>query len=424
MKKKVILVVIDGLGDRPTKQLHNKTPLEDAYTPNLDFLAKNGKTGLMYPVDKKIAPESDIAMMALLGYDPKKYSTNRGPLEAHGMGIDLKEGYLALRANFATVKNGRIIDRRVGRTLTTEEGEKLAKELNDKLKETKSPFLQHQAFFKFLHSTEHRGVLIVKGRFSDKISNVDPAYKKVKNLTSAIKTRKFFLQESKSLDNGLLSKYSSDVVNEFVHESYEILSKSSVNKMRIKKRLLPANVVLLRDAGIRLPHFKNKLNNWAAIVGMPMEAGLCKLAGMKILDYKYPNIKNKDVYSHLYESLETSIKYSNLYLKKYWNKYSGFYIHLKETDTCGHDNRPREKKKMIEMIDKELLANIPRDAVICVTADHSTPCRLGVHSSDPVPVLVYGAGKDKIEKFSEKSCRKGSLRVKYSKDIMKFLKYL
>lgn len=422
MKKKVIFVVIDGLGDRPNKKLKNKTPLEAAHTPNLDFLAKNSRTGLVYPVDKKIAPESDIAIMALLGYDPKKYSTNRGPLEAYGMGLDFKEGYLALRANFATVKDGRIVDRRVGRTLTTEEGEKLTDELNSKLKETKSPFLQHPAFFKFSHSTEHRGVLIVKGKFSDKITNVDPAYKKVKNLTNASRQRKFFLQEAEALDNNLLSKYSADVVNDFVHESYEILSKSKINQLRKKKRLLPANVVLLRDAGIKLPHFKTKLSNWAAIVGMPMEIGLCKLAGMKILSYKYPEIKSKDVYKHLYESLETSMRYCDLYLKKYWNSYSGFYIHIKETDNAGHDSKPLEKKKMIELIDKELISKLPRDAIICVTCDHSTPCNLGVHSSDPIPLMIYGKGKDKTTKFSEKECRKGSLKIKYSKDIMKFLK--
>lgn len=122
---KLFFIVIDGMGDRPIKELGNKTPLEFAETPNMDFLAKNGKTGLMYTVGKGIAPESDVAVISILGYDPHKYHTDRGIFEAIGIGLRVKDGDLALRCNFATVDNDKqIIDRRVGRNLTTEEGKK------------------------------------------------------------------------------------------------------------------------------------------------------------------------------------------------------------------------------------------------------------------------------------------------------------
>src|SRR3972149_1486168 len=106
------------MGDLPIAELGGKTPLEAAETPNLDFLARKGKTGLMYTVKKGVAPESDAAVISLLGYDPFKYSTGRGVIEAVGAGIDVETGDLALRCNFATLGKGKeIIDRRVARSL-------------------------------------------------------------------------------------------------------------------------------------------------------------------------------------------------------------------------------------------------------------------------------------------------------------------
>src|SRR5512136_2346539 len=109
---KLIYVVIDGLGDLPLKEKNGETPLGAADTPNMDRLAWNGKTGLMYTVGKGIAPESDVGVISILGYDPFKYSTGRGVLEAVGAGLTVKDGELALRCNFATVgRGGKIIDR-------------------------------------------------------------------------------------------------------------------------------------------------------------------------------------------------------------------------------------------------------------------------------------------------------------------------
>ena len=132
-KSKFVFVVLDGAADRPIKEFGGKTPFDVAYTPNLDYFAKNGRTGVMNVVKKGVAPESDSAIMALLGYDPFVYFTGRGPLEAYGSGTHFKRGDLVLRANFATVKNKKIIDRRVSRTLTTKEAHVLAEALNKKV---------------------------------------------------------------------------------------------------------------------------------------------------------------------------------------------------------------------------------------------------------------------------------------------------
>jgi len=120
--KKLLYVAIDGMGDLPLKILGGKTPLEAAETTNMDAIAQNGKTGLMYSVKQGVAPESDVAVISLLGYDPFKYSTGRGVIEAAGVGLNMKDGDLALRCNYATLgENRQIIDRRVGRSLSTEE---------------------------------------------------------------------------------------------------------------------------------------------------------------------------------------------------------------------------------------------------------------------------------------------------------------
>ncbi len=117
---KLLYVAIDGMGDLPIKALGDKTPLEAAETPNIDSLAKAGKIGLMYSVGKGIAPESDVAVISLLGYDPLKYSTGRGVIEAVGADLSMKDGDLALRCNFATLGKGKeILDRRVARSLST-----------------------------------------------------------------------------------------------------------------------------------------------------------------------------------------------------------------------------------------------------------------------------------------------------------------
>lgn len=154
---KLFFVVIDGMGDLPIRELRNKTPLEFAETPHMDFLAKKGETGLMYTVGKGIAPESDVAVVSVLGYDPHKYHTSRGVFEAIGIGLPVKNGDLALRCNFATVDNRKkIIDRRVGRGLKTDEAKRLSNAINEKVHLDSYP-----ADFKFASTLGHRGVLVM-----------------------------------------------------------------------------------------------------------------------------------------------------------------------------------------------------------------------------------------------------------------------
>ncbi|MFA5887729.1 MAG: alkaline phosphatase family protein [Candidatus Nanoarchaeia archaeon] len=401
---KTLFIVLDGAADAG-----NNTPYERAFKPNLDFLAKNGRCGLVQTVGKDIAPESDFAVMAILGYDPYKYFTGRGPLEAYGAGIKLSKPFLALRTNFATVEDDIIIDRRVGRSLTTKEAKELEKEINRKVK-LKCKFL-------FKSTTEHRGVLILYGKFSDAVSNTDPAYERQGKFGVAKAVSSNEVQECKALKKGAAN--AAGIINDFVRQAMKVLDESKTNAKRKAKGLLQANAILPRDAGNKLPQLPKK-KKWAAVVGMPLEIGIAELAGMKILKVNYPPITSSDAYEHLYESLNAEIRDSLKYLKSQWNKFDAFYIHIKETDIPGHDGLPEEKKKMLELIDKKLFSQIRKlNAKIIVTSDHATPCELKAHSDGLVPLLVYGNGKDNLNTFSEKECAKGSIGTLLGKDILK-----
>ena len=406
---KRVFVILDGVGDLPCKVLNGKTPLEAAKTPNLDWYAANGCTGLVHVVGPKIAPESDQGVIGMLGYDPYEYYTGRGPLEAVGAKVRMKDGDLALRANFSSIVGGKLVDRRVGRTLATSEAEELTKAVN-KIN------IGHDFIFK--NTLDHRGVLVIKGDFSSEISNVDPAYVRHGKFNVANKSKEMKLHKCKSLDGKEKSEMTASLVNEFVKKIYHTLKNHPINVKRGKKMLLPGNIIIFRDAGVELPTFPKK-KNWAAVTGMPLEKGIAKLCGMSALVFEYPKLKigqKRD--ETLFNHLKAEIKYAKKYIR--YGDYDSYYIHLKPTDIPGHDGDPVLKMKLIEFIDKHFFKFLRRKKVeVLVGADHSTPCELKRHSDDPVPVLWYGGDKDDTTCYSEKECAKGSLGTLLGKDLLK-----
>lgn len=407
---KLIYVVIDGMGDLPIEELGNKTPLDAAETPNMDFLAKTGKTGLMYTVGKGIAPESDVAVVSILGYDPFKYKVNRGPLEALGSSLIVKDGDLALRCNFATLGHGStLIDRRVGRSLTTEETTELSKAINEKVKLESCP-----TNFEFKSTIGHRGALVIRSkekRLSGNISNTDPAYTRIKGIGVAEPEAEMILRKCKPMDKTEEAKISANLVNEFIKKSRAILEEHEVNKRRVAEGKLSANVILTRDAGHRLPKFFNINERYGlrfvCLADMPIEKGISKLAGMHMVDLPPPS-----------KSLEKDCILRVEKLLEELPSHDCFYIHIKGPDEPGHDGNFNLKTQLIATVDKHFLGNMLQkikfeDYMICVTADHSTPCKLKAHSDDPVPLLISGnkIQGDKVQKFSEKECKKGKLGV-------------
>jgi 2,3-bisphosphoglycerate-independent phosphoglycerate mutase len=407
---KLIFVVIDGMGDLPIHELGDKTPLEAARTPNMDSLAVNGKTGLMYSVRKGVAPESDVAVISLLGYDPFKYSTGRGIIEAVGAGLDVKDGDLALRCNFATLGEGnRIIDRRVKRTLATEEATELSKVANEKITLESCP-----SAFEFRNTLGHRAVLVFKGKercLSSNITNSDPAYTVVNGIGVATPDVEMVLKESKPLDGTEEARNAANLVNEFIQKTHELWENDEVNVKRAAEGKLKANVVLTRDAGSRLPKFFNINERYgvrfAALADMHAEAGIARLAGMDSALLPPPT-------GDIEKDCEIRVKR----LVELMPEYDCFYIHLKGPDEPGHDGNCQRKTKIISETDEhffgKLLKQISlRDTLFCITADHATPCSLKVHSDTPVPVLISGGNinDDHINKFSERECQKGTLGV-------------
>lgn len=405
---KLIYVVIDGVSDLPVPELDFKTPLEYAETPNMDYLATKGKLGLMYTVGRGIAPESDVAVISILGYNPFKYHVGRGPLEAYGAGLDMKNGDLALRCNFAAMnENKKLIDRRAGRDLTTEEATLLAKEVNQKVK-----LESHPAEFCFKNTLGHRGVLVIKSqkiKLSGKISNTDPAYERIAGLGVAKKNVDMVLVECLPMADTKAAKISAQLVNEFTEKSHMVLEKHEINIRRSAIGKMKANVILSRDAGDELPTFFNineRYNvQFACLADMPVERGISRLAGMDLVDLPPPS---SDIKSDMKIRVE---KLLNLL-----QTYDCFYIHLKGPDEPGHDGNFQRKTKVIEDIDQyffgEILQKIDlKETIICITADHSTPCILKSHSDDPVPLLIAGnkIKPDGLKKYSERSCQEGIL---------------
>jgi len=407
---KLIYVVIDGMGDLPIEELGNKTPLEAADTPNMDFLAKTGKTGIMYTVGKGIAPESDVAVVSILGYDPFKYDVSRGALEALGAGLTMKDGDLTLRCNFATLgPNNTIIDRRVGRSLTTEEATELAKAINEQIKLESYP-----AGFQFKNTLSHRGALVIRSKnkqLSGNIANTDPAYTRIQGVGVAEPEVEMVLKKCEPLDKTEEAKISANLVNEFTQKTIAVLDQHEINKKRAKKGKLKANVILTRDAGHRLPKFPHLDQQYGfsfvCLVDMPVERGISKLAGMHMVDLPPPS-----------KNLEKDCKLRVEKLLENLPLYDCFYIHIKGPDEPGHDGNFNLKTQLIATVDKHFVRNMLQkidleDHVICVTADHSTPCKLKAHSEDPVPLLISGnkIEADKVQRFSEKECKNGELGI-------------
>ena len=386
---KGILVILDGAGDLPCKQLGDRTPLEAANTPNIDFLAARGDMGYMYPVKPGFVPQSDEAIVSIFGNNLN--DSTRGQLETRGTDLKLVRGDLALRVNFATIdspKGGNIIDRRAGRTLTTLEAEILSKALNK---------ISLPCGFVFKPTIQHRAVLVLRGGFSDNITGNDSAYSKI-GTKDETKIGAF-----KSLDDDENTQYTVNILKEFLDKTFDVLNNHPINEERRKKGLLPANYLLMRDPGIETPKLKF-YKKWLSVSYMPLEIGFARTSGMKVFSFDYPKLKNLDSYQNLREGLEKACDFSIKVLQKNYKDFDYAYLHIKETDLPGHDNKPLEKKSMLEYIDQTLFDFLrkfapPNRIKVIITADHSTPCKLKGHSSDPVPVLLYNVSPPKKKTF-------------------------
>jgi len=406
--------LLDGVGDLPHPDLAGKTPLEAATTRNMDVLAKNGSMGQVISVGKGIAPESDIAVFNMLGYKFQHSDyVGRGVIEAIGIGVDFKDGDLALRGNFATLDNeGKIIDRRAGRKIEREDTEKISKEIEKKIR-----FSNPNASVVVAPTVDHRVIVRLRDSkpLSSEISNTDPAYARVDGMGIAKAVSDFMkIEKCIPLEQTENAINAANLVNEFTEQSLEIMKKSDVNKRRSQKNKKLLNSILLRDAGNKYPNVKpiNDLHsmNFSCIVDMPVEVGISNI--LKMRAYNAGGLTDyEEKASVAAQAMETE---------------NAIYVHLKGPDEFGHDGDAIGKMKNIEEIDKRffgtLLDHIDVSKVaVMISADHSTPSIHKGHSADPVPLLISGdmITNDDTQRFTEAEAKNGAIGLIEGAQVVK-----
>jgi 2,3-bisphosphoglycerate-independent phosphoglycerate mutase len=403
------------VGDLPHPDLKGVTPLSYAKTPNLDRIAKNGSIGQVISVGKGIAPQSDIAVFNMLGYKFQHVDyVGRGVIEAIGIGIDFKDGDLALRGNFATVNEDNIIiDRRAGRKIEKEDALAVALEIERKIK-----FSDPRASVVVAPTIGHRLVVRIRcdgERLSSQISNTDPAYARIDGMGVAKAVGDYLkIEKALPLNESSSAKLSATLVNEFTEQSLEIMKKSETNKDRKEKGKKLLNSILLRDAGNKFPDVIpiNDLHamKFSCIVDMPVEIGISNVLKMKT--FSAGGLTDYEEKARVAAgAMETQ---------------NAIYVHIKGPDEFGHDGDAIGKMKNIEEIDRRffgtLLGDIDTSKVsIVISGDHSTPCINKGHSDDPVPVLVSGDSvkKDGTTRFTEEESKKGKIGLLAGADVIK-----
>ncbi len=373
---KILLVVMDGLGGYADAD--HGTELEEATTPNLDQLVREGTAGMCEPVGPGITPGSGPGHLGLFGYDPEEFELGRGALSAAGLDFELRAGDVAARGNFGSLAaDGTIADRRAGRIPDAE-----ARAVVDKLQAAVSvPGIE--VFFR--HEREHRLLVVLRGPGLDpRLTDTDPQHTGVAPLAA-------------------------EPLDPEAKRTADLLAEVDAQVRRTLADEPKANVVLFRgfDTHRELPTFDARFGLRAAAVAIyPMYRGIARLLGMDVLGRP----------ADLTEQLEI--------LRDAWDQYDYFFLHHKYTDSAGEDGDRARKIKAIEQLDAvvpELRALGPD--VIVVSGDHSTPSQMAAHSWHPVPTLLWSerCGRDDVEQYGERWCRQGALGLRPTKDLMAFM---
>ncbi len=379
---RLVLVVLDGLGDLATPAQDHLTPLEAARTPNLDALARESAQGRMIPVAPGITPGSGPGHLALFGYDPIEFQVGRGVIEALGLGVELKAGDVCARANFATLDaRGIVTDRRAGR-IPTETCQRLCELLSARIKKIGDVQIIIRP------GKEHRFVVVFRGKgLEGPLTDADPN-REGKPIPPA---------RARDPRNAKQKK-TARLVAEFYKRALPLLAKEK-----------PANGFLLRGIAHQpaIPSFEQRYRLRAACLAVyPMYKGLAQLVGMTRLDGPQTLAEQFERYRNEYE------------------RFDFFFIHHKATDKAGEDGNFEAKKKAIEELDAALPILLEKKPdVLVITGDHSTPCAIRGHSWHPQPVLLHSAcsGSDRLERFTESHANRGSLGIFEAKYLIRLM---
>jgi len=379
---KLVLLVLDGVGDIAAGGSDSSTPLEAAVTPNLDALTQVAAQARMIPVAPGLTPGSGPGHLALFGYDPLEFEVGRGVIEALGVGLDLKPGDVCARANFCTLDaKGVVIDRRAGR-IATEVCEELCAVLASKIKKLGDTEVILRA------GKEHRFVVVFRGKgLEGPLTDSDPN-------REGLPVAPIRPSDPKSAKQ----KKAAKVVADFYAAARPLLTKRK-----------PANGFLLRGIAHQpaIPGFAQRYGLRAAALAVyPMYKGLAQLVGMAKI-----------------EGPQNIAQQFERYLAEH-DRYDYFFIHYKYTDKAGEDGDFEAKKKAIEDLDAALPILLQKKPdVLAITGDHSTPVAMKGHSWHPQPVLLTSAysGSDKLERFTETGANAGSLGVFEAKYLIRLM---
>lgn len=393
---KYIVLVPDGMADYPVEALGGKTPLEAAKTPNMDFLVKEGILGRVKTVPQDFPPASDVANLSILGYDPRKYYTGRGPFEAANLGVNLKEGDVAFRCNLITAEEDVLRDYSAGH-ISTKEAASLVKFINEKLGD---------ADILFYHGIGYRHLAVIKNGVSkglDKVKCTPP---------HDIIGKKI----SKSLPQG----EGADILIKLMQASRELLKGHEINNVRLDLKENPANMIWLWGQGVKpkIPLFRDKFGiSGSVISAVDLIKGMAKIAGLDAAD-----VPGATGY------YDTDYFAKAKYALKALEKKDFVYVHVEAPDEAGHNGDLREKITAIERFDQLVLGTIldvlkdKHDFRLLVLPDHATPLSRRTHTSDEVGFVIYGSGiiSNGFLNFSEAEAKKSSLFIEEGHKLLEY----
>jgi len=397
---KYLIILGDGMSDRPIKELGYKTPLMVADIPHIDKLAGLGRTGLFQTVPGDMPPGSEVANLAVLGYDVHKVYQGRGVLEAASIGVELEENDLAMRCNLLCIQNNKIKNHSAGH-ISTDEARELISYLNQHLADDRIRFFPGFSF---------RNLLVFKGGSNDIICT-PPHDVPGREFTEVL--------IKPSSDEG---KETADILNHLILRSQELLVDHPVNRNRIKLGKDPGNSVWFWSSGFR-PRMKTLQEkfgiNGAVISAVDIIKGLGIYAGMDVVEVEGATGLIDTNYEGKAEAALKALSNHDL-----------VYLHVEATDEAGHAGDIDLKIKALEYLDKRIVSLIldqiddVKDQVsIAILPDHATPCEVRTHTHDPVPFLIYvpGSNGDDVVRYNERSVEAGHYGLVSNGQFIKIL---
>ena len=382
---KYIVLVGDGMADYPIEELGMRTPLEAARTPNMDFIAKNGLLGQAKTIPDKMTPSSDVANLSILGYDPRKYYSGRGPLEAANLGVELEEDDVVFRCNLITAGTDTLLDYSAGH-IKSKEAEKLIKFLDQKLGTNK---------LRFFPGVSYRHLLLVKRGSELKLEN--------------LKCQAPHDISGQNINRNLPKGENADVIIKLILDSRDILTNHEINLVRLDLKENPANMIWLWGQGKKpnIPKFIDKFGlSGSVISAVDLIKGLGRILGLDVI-----NVPGATGY------YDTDYEGKARAGIKSLDKHDFVFVHVEAPDEAGHNGDLREKITAIERFDQLIVGAFldycknKEDFRILVLPDHATPLSLKTHTSDSIPFVIYGKDIPKKDflSYNEKESQKSDL---------------